>query len=155
MKKIRVLIGTAILSASMSMVAFAGEWKHEPTGWWYQNDDKSYPVSCWKEIDGKQYYFDEKGWLLMNTTTPDGKQVDSNGAFIQPAETASHNTVSQGQNSVPPTSSNYTPEQIAQMKEEAERRMQEDEARQSKPSDHGVYIDPNQDFSSAARWSWN
>ena len=155
MRKIRILIGTAILSASMSMVALAGEWKHEPTGWWYQNDDKSYPVSCWKEIDGKQYYFDEKGWLLMNSTTPDGKQVDSNGALIQPAETASHNTVSQGQNSVPPTSSNYTPEQIAWMREEAERRQQEHMANQPKSENGEVRIDPNQDFSSAARWSWN
>ena len=142
MRKIRILIGTAILSASMSMVALAGEWKHEPTGWWYQNDDKSYPVSCWKEIDGKQYYFDEKGWLLMNTTTPDGKQVDSNGALIQPAETASPNT-GNSQQSV----NGFNPE--------IEKKLNEIAEKQPKPSDHGVYIDPNQDFSSAARWSWN
>ena len=153
MRKIRILIGTAILSASMSMVAFAGEWKHEPTGWWYQNDDKSYPVSCWKEIDGKQYYFDEKGWLLMNTTTPDGKQVDSSGALIQAQP------VNSGSGFVaPPPTGDYwnslTPEQQAELLAEAERLKDEYRAKQPKPSDHGVYIDPNQDFSSAARWSW-
>ncbi len=142
MRKISVLIGTAILSASMSIVAFAGEWKHEPTGWWYQNDDKSYPVSCWKEIDGKQYYFDEKGWLLMNTTTPDGKQVDINGALIQPAETKSQEAE---------YSSNLTPEQKAEQK----RRIDEQIANQETVNDAGISVDPNQDTDAAAQWSWD
>ncbi len=147
MRKISVLIGTAILSASMSIVAFAGEWKHEPTGWWYQNDDKSYPVSCWKEIDGKQYYFDEKGWLLMNTTTPDGKQVDINGALIQPAETKS-----QAQSTEPTVSSTWTAEQEA----EVQRKIEEQIANQPKSENGVVAIDPTQDFNSgASQWDWD
>ena len=150
MRKIRVLIGAVILSASMSIVAFAGEWKHEPTGWWYQNDDKSYPVSCWKEIDGKQYYFDEKGWLLMNTTTPDGKQVDSNGALIQPAEAKS-----QAQNTIPEQQITLPAGRTAEQ-QEVQRLEDEYKARQSKPSNNGVSTDPNQDFDSAAgQWDWD
>lgn len=42
----------------------------------------------WHEINGKWYYFSDvsdgmRGKLLTNTTTPDGYQVDVNGAWIQ------------------------------------------------------------------------
>lgn len=83
MKKTRLLIVTAILSAIMTTTAFAGEWKQDTSGWWYQNDDGSYPVSSWQNIDGKQYYFNSAGYMLYNTTTPDGKQVGADGAMVQ------------------------------------------------------------------------
>lgn len=31
--------------------------------WWYQYSNGSYPKSCWKTIEGKDYYFDAEGWL--------------------------------------------------------------------------------------------
>jgi hypothetical protein len=58
-------------------------WKQDNTGWWYQNEDGSYPKSAWQLIDRKYYYFNEVGYMLSNTTTPDGYQVDSNGVWIQ------------------------------------------------------------------------
>ena len=83
-------------------------------------------------------------------TTPTKSANESNNNNSTPT------TVSQEQNTPAPTSSNYTPEQIAKMKEEAERRMQEDKARQSAPSNNGVSTDPNQDFDSAAgQWDWD
>ena len=41
----------------------------------------------WNEIDGKSYYFEpvagqDQGHLYRGTTTPDGYQVDENGAWI-------------------------------------------------------------------------
>ena len=60
-----------------SISSFAGEWKLDETGYWYQNDDFTYPVSGWQWIDGNLdgvyecYCFDENGYLLTNTTTPD------------------------------------------------------------------------------------
>ncbi len=75
-----------ILSFSISVPAFADSWQLDSTGYWYQNDDGSYPTSCWKWIDGnndgiaENYYFNSEGYLLVNTTTPDGYTVDSNGA---------------------------------------------------------------------------
>lgn len=57
-------------------------WKQDNTGWWYQNMDGSYPKSTWQQIDGKYYYFNELGYMLSNTTTPDGYQVDASGARI-------------------------------------------------------------------------
>ena len=68
MKKARVLIAATILSASMSMSAFAGEWKQDSVGWWYQNDDGSYPANSWfQDVDAKWYYFNESGYMQ---TTP-------------------------------------------------------------------------------------
>lgn len=58
-------------------------WQQDRTGWWYQNADGSYPKSTWQLINGKYYYFNERGYMLSNTTTPDGYKVDSSGAWIQ------------------------------------------------------------------------
>ena len=82
MKHGKVLVASLVLAASMSGAAFAGEWKQDSIGWWYQNDDGSYPVNQWLEVDGKQYYFNESGYMLSNTITPDGKQVGADGALI-------------------------------------------------------------------------
>ena len=58
MKKVKLFFAVSVASAVLSMTSFAGEWKQDTSGWWYQNDDGSYPTNTWKEINGKQYYFD-------------------------------------------------------------------------------------------------
>ena len=82
MKKVKLLLAAGIASAAFSMTSFAGEWKQDANGWWYQNDDGSYSTNTWQEIGGKQYYFDANGYMLHDTTTPDGKQVGSDGSFV-------------------------------------------------------------------------
>lgn len=82
MRKIKLLITTLAMSAIMASTALAGEWKQDQAGWWYQNDDGGYPISSWQDIDGKQYYFGSDGYMLVNTTTPDGKQVGADGALV-------------------------------------------------------------------------
>lgn len=82
-----VTLGLAAgLSVLTSMSAFAGEWKVDSDGCWYQNDDGSYPQDGWKEIDGKYYYFQPDGYILRNTITPDEYVVGLDGAWI-PNET--------------------------------------------------------------------
>ncbi len=83
MRKILVLLMSATIAICSTIVSFAGEWRQNGVGWWYQNDDGSYPLSSWKEIDGKQYYFNASGYMLHDTTTPDGYQVGSDGAWIK------------------------------------------------------------------------
>lgn len=81
----------------------AGEWIQDETGWWYKYDDGSYPVSCWKKIDGEWYSFDGNGymrnngwyqegdaWYYLNAdgtmahdTVIDGYTIDSNGRWVQ------------------------------------------------------------------------
>ena len=40
-------------------------WKKDSNGWWYKNENGSYPISCWGEIDDVWYYFDEKGYAVL------------------------------------------------------------------------------------------
>ena len=61
--------------------------------WYYlhtqYDNTRGHMYTGWHEIDGKWYYFNtaaDKGTLgaiLANTTTPDGYQVDANGAWIR------------------------------------------------------------------------
>lgn len=90
---------TAALTASVGMPVFAATssgqntsgttaaaaegWQQDTTGWWWRNADGSYPVNQWKEVNGKQYYFGTDGYMLVNTTTPDGYQVDADGAWVE------------------------------------------------------------------------
>ena len=83
-KKGLVVSGLAVvLSALVSMPAFAGQWKSDFKGWWYQNDDGSYPNNGWEEIDGIYYYFQPDGYALMSTTTPDGYKVNASGVWVK------------------------------------------------------------------------
>ena len=81
-----LIAGAAI--ASISITGFAGTWQQDQTGWYWE-EDGAFPVSSWKWLDGNRdgiaecYYFNEQGYLLTNTTTPDGCQVDTEGRWIE------------------------------------------------------------------------
>lgn len=80
MRKPKVLVAAIGLMVSMSITAFAGEWKQDAIGWWYENDDGSYPASTWfQDTDGKWYYFNEHGYMITNATISGEFKVDSNG----------------------------------------------------------------------------
>ncbi|WP_313184918.1 hypothetical protein [Lacrimispora sp.] len=65
MKKAKLIIATAILSAVMSTAVFAGEWKQDTNGWWYQNDDGTYMKSNWlQDANGKWYFFNSNGYMM-------------------------------------------------------------------------------------------
>jgi len=74
-----LISGVMIVMAATSV--FAGQWQSNAHGWWYQNDNDSYPVNGWKWIDGRCYYFDSQGHCLINEVTPDGYTVDGTGAW--------------------------------------------------------------------------
>lgn len=79
-KKILTLGLATVIAANMSMTTFAGQWQQDTTGWWYEQDS-GYAIG-WQWIDGKCYYFDGNGYMLANTTTPDGYTVDASGAWV-------------------------------------------------------------------------
>lgn len=85
-----------------SFTALAASWQQNTTGWWYQEDNGSYPVNTWKWINGRCYYFDGNGYMLSNTTTPDGYQVDASGAWVV-------NGVVQTQGTTAGNNANYDP----------------------------------------------
>nr|DAR44049.1 MAG TPA: N-acetylmuramoyl-L-alanine amidase [Caudoviricetes sp.] len=41
-------------------------WKKDNIGWWYRNDDESYPKEQWKCLDNVWYYFDKNGYAINN-----------------------------------------------------------------------------------------
>ena len=88
MKRIKQWIAALCMTVSMTMTAFGGQWMQDNSGWWYQNDDGSYPVNCWQWIDengdglAECYYFNADGYCLMNGQTPDGNFVDASGAWV-------------------------------------------------------------------------
>ena len=71
----RILIVAAVITVSASFPAFAGEWRQDQGGWWYDFGDTTYAKDGWQWVDGKCY-------CLLNTTTPDGYTVDASGAWI-------------------------------------------------------------------------
>ena len=89
MKKVwKISIAAMIMTMLLGMTAYAGSWQESFRGKWWKNDDGSYPTSGWHWIDCKNdgtaecYYFDENGYVLVNTTTPDGYKVNENGEWI-------------------------------------------------------------------------
>ena len=81
-KKFLLLAVTTAALALTSFTSFAGEWKQDDSGWWYDNGDNTYAQNGWSWIDGKCYYFTPEGYCLINTTTPDGYQVGTGGEWI-------------------------------------------------------------------------
>lgn len=88
-KKMKIVLCAVGMAAFIGITAYGGQWQQDGNGWWWQNDDGTYPENAWQWIDGNRdgisecYYFGQKGYLYVNTTTPDGFTVDGNGAWIQ------------------------------------------------------------------------
>ena len=57
-------------------------WEPVDTGWKFKQEDGSYLTNSWKQdTNGKWYYLNEAGWMLKDTTTPDGFYVDADGVW--------------------------------------------------------------------------
>ena len=72
-----VILGSCIIASTV----FAGTWQKDGIGWWYQNDDGSYPVLTWiTDTDGGRYFFDCNGYIVTGTRVIDGETCtfDSN-----------------------------------------------------------------------------
>ncbi len=93
MKKKVMFLMIMVMSILMSMTAFAGVWRTgaspNENRWWYDNEDGTWAEGGWQWIDGNQdgtaecYYFDSEGWIAADTTTPDGYQVNGDGAWVE------------------------------------------------------------------------
>ena len=105
MKKLIGFAAVAAFSSVMAFSAMAGVWKQDNVGWWYDNGNGTYPSNSWQWIDGDNngtaecYYFDRTGYMLANTTTPDGYQVNGSGAWVQNGTVQTRNVRGTGQTS--------------------------------------------------------
>lgn len=97
-KKLLTTVCATAMSLSLCIPAFAGQWMSNDTGWWWQEDNGSYPVSQWKWLDGNNdgtaecYYFDGNGYMLADTTTSDGYTVNANGAWVENGDIKTQST---------------------------------------------------------------
>lgn len=95
---------TVAMTAAMGITAFAGQWNCDSVGWWWSEDNGSYPVNEWRWLDGNSdgisecYYFGDDGYMAAGTITPDGYQVNEDGAWITDGVVETRNTdVSDGE----------------------------------------------------------
>lgn len=88
-KAMKVLAATMLCTGAFALTGFAGSWVNDAHGWWYNYGNGNWPSSSWQWIDGNNdgiaecYYFDRMGYCMMNTTTPDGYQVNGSGAWVE------------------------------------------------------------------------
>ena len=94
-KSVTTILTTAALSVAMATTAFAGvklggargDWRQDERGWWWQNEDGTWPAATLEWLDGNEdgivecYFFDENGYMMANTTTPHGYTVNEDGAW--------------------------------------------------------------------------
>lgn len=88
-KTVATMAVAVTLMGTMSIPAFAAGWQKNDTGWWYETnaDNSTWYVNGWQWIDDGNnvahcYYFDENGYILTNTTTPDGYVVNEDGKWV-------------------------------------------------------------------------
>lgn len=92
-KKIAATIMTMAMAAMTAIPAFAGTWKKSDgyglDKYQYVNEDGTYLANGWYWLDrdgdgaSECYYFDQDGWTLNFSTTPDGYQVNGIGAWVE------------------------------------------------------------------------
>lgn len=86
-KAAMTIAAAGALTALAAFPAFAGQWQKDENGWWWQNDDGSYPSWMWAWIDGnhdgiaENYYFDENGYLSADVGNQ-GVAVNADGAML-------------------------------------------------------------------------
>lgn len=86
MKRIIILV---IFILSMVYITIAGNLKQDVKGIYYVKDNGSYAVSEWVTMDldsdGKEeyYYFNSEGYMIVNSKTPDGYDVNSKGQWVK------------------------------------------------------------------------
>lgn len=85
MKKIlkSIMIGT-LMSLLLSIPVFAGQWQHgEGNEWYYLKDNQTYAQAEWINHDGKNYFIDPNGVMMVSNYTPDGYWVGADGVWDQ------------------------------------------------------------------------
>ena len=64
-------------------------WLQEPGGWRYYNGDGSCQTGEWfEDEDHRWYYFDDEGYMMADTLTPDGFRLGPDGAMITESQAA-------------------------------------------------------------------
>ncbi len=82
-----ILFAWLVAAASFAIPVLAGQWMRDGSGWWYREDDGSWPAAKWREIGGKWYYFDGSGYMAANRWIDSLYYVGADGAMLADAVT--------------------------------------------------------------------
>ena len=86
-RKLLKIISTALILGNLvslsSINAKASTWRQNTSGWWYENDDGSYPTNQWKLINNSWYYFNSAGYMVTGWNVINGATYyfNSSGAM--------------------------------------------------------------------------
>lgn len=84
-KVISILLATATITTSLFAIPIeAASWMHNNTGWWWQEDNGSYPANQWRSINGKWYWFNSNGYMVTGWINIHGTWywMDASGAMV-------------------------------------------------------------------------
>lgn len=83
-KRLAVGIVAAAMLMTSTATALAAEWKQNETGWWYENEDGTYPVNSWVQVNGVWYFFNQEGYMSTGWVWDNGNWyfTNSDGAML-------------------------------------------------------------------------
>ncbi len=58
-----LFLAVGMLGAFSDAQAVSGGWRHNSSGWWYQDGNGSWPAGEWRQIGGRWYHFDDGGYM--------------------------------------------------------------------------------------------
>lgn len=64
-KAVMAIAAAGALAALAAVPSYAGQWQQDGNGWWWQNDDGSYPYWMWAWIDDNIYIFGESSETVI------------------------------------------------------------------------------------------
>ena len=82
-KKGRQILAVIMATMMAAQSANAASWVQDYVGWWWQDNDNSYPVNQWREVNGAWYWFDDNGYMATGWKEIRGAWywLDENGAM--------------------------------------------------------------------------
>ena len=80
-KTMAICLTGAMLASTPATLqdVYAAAWKKNSTGWWWQEDNGSYPQNAFKQVNGQTYYFDGRGYMVTGW-----KKVNNNWYYFNP-----------------------------------------------------------------------
>lgn len=84
LKAVVVLTMAGVMTIAPTVTASAATMKQDDKGYRVENEDGSYLTNQWYQLpNGEWCYLGADGYMLINTTTPDGYYVDASGEWVQ------------------------------------------------------------------------
>ena len=76
-------LAVAVAVTTLAQPVYAANWVHNNTGWWWHENNGSYPANQWKSIGGTWYWFDSNGYMATGWRNIGGTwyYMDASGAM--------------------------------------------------------------------------